>query len=635
MNSKTGKKFWKYKRFWLVIILAIIAALGLSILRSAKAAQNMAAALAAKAIQTTTVEKGSISDTIEGSGTLKVAETEEVYIPSGLTASEILVETGDTVKAGDILAKIDDDSILNALVSAESSIKSIKDTLNSGSSLTSLEKEQLNNKKEALEDLKETLTTLRENPVVTATTDGTVGAISLAKTNESKPSTPSTSTQNSSTSSLSDAQSAVSSMSSMSDTGDDGVTFISLVASTRPVAVVAAEEDLETTEEQEDITFYEAEGSEDGDNSDDNQNTGSSTDPTASREPAPITSFSSVKEQLPATLKAGELVSKSTIEQQDTDEGYTISISWNADSEKFEAGRTYTATVELTAKESYSFSDAADQTLKTVIDSANFDFVDEEGSDKSSTLKFTIKYEIPPDKSSSGEIITSDVENPTGGTNDSLSGFSGSFSDGSSSGSVSSAAATDVASLYNSYQDSAFTLNKSDKVLVSITVDELDILSVKVGQKATITLNAISGKEFEGSISKVADAATTSGGSSKYAVEITLPKDEQMKIGMSATAVITTSEASDILTLPMNALQQRGNETFVYTQQDEEGNLSGEVAVETGLSNSSTVEIKSGLSEGDTVYYIKADSSMENFDFGGGDMPKGGPSGDGPGAPND
>ncbi len=155
-------------------------------------------------------------------------------------------------------------------------------------------------------------------------------------------------------------------------------------------------------------------------------------------------------------------------------------------------------------------------------------------------------------------------------------------------------------------------------------MDELDILSVSEGQTAKITLDAIEGEEYEGTITKVASSASGGNGSTKYEVEITIPMNENMRIGMSASASIQVSEAQDVLTIPMTALQQRGEETFVYTEKDNEGNLSGEVVVETGLSDGQSVEILSGLEEGDTVYYTRTNgSSTGEIEFGG-EMPGGG-----------
>ena len=74
---------------------------------------------------------------------------------------------------------------------------------------------------------------------------------------------------------------------------------------------------------------------------------------------------------------------------------------------------------------------------------------------------------------------------------------------------------------------------------------------------------------------------------------------------MNASAVITIEERENVVTIPVNALWERRDQVFVYTQADEEGNLSGEQEVSTGLSDGDKVEITEGLSEGDKVYYQK------------------------------
>ena len=85
-----------------------------------------------------------------------------------------------------------------------------------------------------------------------------------------------------------------------------------------------------------------------------------------------------------------------------------------------------------------------------------------------------------------------------------------------------------------------------------------------------------------------------------------------MKLGMSVSATIQIDESEDAVLIPVNALQEKGNSTFVYTGKDEDGNLTDEGEVETGLSDGSQVN---GLSNGDTVYYLKAESSDSGFDM--------------------
>ena len=143
----------------------------------------------------------------------------------------------------------------------------------------------------------------------------------------------------------------------------------------------------------------------------------------------------------------------------------------------------------------------------------------------------------------------------------------------------------------------------------------MDILSVEKGQTAVITLDALENQEFEGTITKVSATSSSGSSSAKYPVEITMKKTDDMKLGMSVSAIIQIDESKDAVLIPVNALQEKGNSTFVYTGTDEDGNPTGETEVETGLSDGSQVEIISGLKSGDTVYYLKAESSDSGFDM--------------------
>lgn len=85
-------------------------------------------------------------------------------------------------------------------------------------------------------------------------------------------------------------------------------------------------------------------------------------------------------------------------------------------------------------------------------------------------------------------------------------------------------------------------------------MDELDINSVELGQKAVVTFDAIEDQEFEGEVTKIGNTASVSGGVAKYTITITIPEDDKMKQGMNASATITIEDREDVLTLPMNAL---------------------------------------------------------------------------------
>lgn len=127
-----------------------------------------------------------------------------------------------------------------------------------------------------------------------------------------------------------------------------------------------------------------------------------------------------------------------------------------------------------------------------------------------------------------------------------------------------------------------FTISPDDTMTLNVSVDELDINSVEIGQEAAITFDAIEDKEFTGEVTEIGNTASVSGGVAKYTVSVSVPKDEQMKQGMNASATVTIENRENVITIPVNALQEKGDRVFVYTSTDEEGNLSGETEVKTG-----------------------------------------------------
>ena len=372
-------------------------------------------------------------------------------------------------------------------------------------------------------------------------------------------------------------------------------------------------------------------------------------------------------------------------------------ITWNPNDSTFAADTAYQALVLLSASDGYCFT--ASSVLGTTIGTISGIQVTDNGK----TLEFQIAFpQTAPDtddskKQDNGNSESTDTdgsgngssnenngsqgnaqsgndgntgdtsENSQNASGDAASGNAGgtgqnggtSGTDGTSSQQSSAASdSTDSSSQTESSQYStdvtAFTVSSNENMCLSVSVDELDINSVETGQTAVVTFDAIENKEFEGEVTKIGNTASVNGGVAKYTVEITIPKDDEMKQGMNASATITTEERKDVLTLPMNALQEQGDRTFVYTEKDSEGNLSGETEIQTGLTDGSTVEITEGLEEGDTVYYMRSDSSQSGSssemqdmsggpggdmgdmgDFGGGSDGNsgGGPGGNGGGAP--
>ena len=149
----------------------------------------------------------------------------------------------------------------------------------------------------------------------------------------------------------------------------------------------------------------------------------------------------------------------------------------------------------------------------------------------------------------------------------------------------------------------AFTIAAGGEMRLVVTVDELDILSLQVGQGVWITLDALPEERFPGEVTRVNTGGGADWGDARYSVEITLPRREEMLPGMTASAVITIMEVRDILVIPAEAVQENGDSVYVYTQSDGGAPTSPQEVV-TGRSDGIYVEILQGLSAGDRVYYM-------------------------------
>lgn len=152
-------------------------------------------------------------------------------------------------------------------------------------------------------------------------------------------------------------------------------------------------------------------------------------------------------------------------------------------------------------------------------------------------------------------------------------------------------------------------VTQQNTMTLSITVDELDILKLKIGQDAWITVDAITGKQFTATITDIGNNGANNGGNSKFTVQLRLDRAENMLSGMNATATITLQSTGGAASVPVAALVENGAETVIYTGYDEEsGALLNPVVVTLGVSDGENVQILSGLAEGATYYYAYYDT---------------------------
>ena len=182
---------------------------------------------------------------------------------------------------------------------------------------------------------------------------------------------------------------------------------------------------------------------------------------------------------------------------------------------------------------------------------------------------------------------------------------------------------------------------------MTLNVDELQILSMQVGQNVQIRADAIPDQTFNGVVTNVSSAGTTTSGTTTYPVTIRIDDYGQLLPGMNATAEIVVDSAEDALSVPNGAIVRGG---YVLVTEDSpsaanavEGMTAPEgyvyVAVETGVSDDNYIQVTAGLEEGDTVAYdadaasLASNSSQDMMmpgGMGGGAPMGGGPGGGGP-----
>jgi len=192
---------------------------------------------------------------------------------------------------------------------------------------------------------------------------------------------------------------------------------------------------------------------------------------------------------------------------------------------------------------------------------------------------------------------------------------------------------------------SVCTLTGTGGFTLALSIDELDIASVKLGQSATVTLDALEG-EFTGTVTNISYSGSGSYVTSYTATISTEPIDGAYP-GMSASAEIITETSGETLIVPVSAVQYEGDTAFVYMAADDvqagstlaDGALDldklTKITVTTGMSDGSYIAVTAeGLAVNDVIWvpertstatYSEDDeTAVTSFTMGGGmTMPSG------------
>jgi len=197
---------------------------------------------------------------------------------------------------------------------------------------------------------------------------------------------------------------------------------------------------------------------------------------------------------------------------------------------------------------------------------------------------------------SGGSTSSSSSSSSTGSSGASVAGGLGGGGASSSSSSASGGS-------------SFITLAQVSRFKMEVSLSESDIGSVKVGQSATVTVNAASGEQFAARVADIGVlSSSSSSGSSSSAVSypVTLSLDQtgtSLKAGMSATADIVTSQVTG-LAVPSQALSGS-----TVTVEAADGSQTAQ-RVQTGVVGDATTQVISGLKAGDKVVVRSAAATL-------------------------
>jgi len=159
---------------------------------------------------------------------------------------------------------------------------------------------------------------------------------------------------------------------------------------------------------------------------------------------------------------------------------------------------------------------------------------------------------------------------------------------------------TTAGSSTNTSNQAIASIKTGNSTAVTVSVAEVDVAKIQVGQRATITFDAIANKTFTGKVMGINTTGAVSSGVTTYPAVIQLDDTSDSSIfpNMSATANIISKVKDNVILVPSSAVSTTGSTSTVKVMKN--GQITP-VTVEVGDSSDSQTEIISGISEGDTI----------------------------------
>jgi HlyD family secretion protein len=548
-RSNRGRWIWAGLA---LIVLAIAAALLLSRTSSPSSAPT---------VSTTTVASGNIVATVDGSGTIAAAQSLDLPFQTSGTVTQVLVKEGDSVKAGQVLAQLDDRDLQVQLASAQAALDSTKTKLtqtkdgNVQPAEIAAQQAAIANAQAQLRSAQAQLEALK-NPTADkiSSAEATVRQAELdlqSQTNNSSASkTKAEQDLQKATDALTQAQSAYSTAQQnwqhVQDEGTDPTnpTTTDSQGKNKPNKLNDAER------QQYYDKFVQAE--------------------------AALHSAETSVQQAQVTYDNARAAEPNTIQQAEA---------------KLADARAQLAALQNPSKTDIAQKQASVDQARASLNQAqaNLDKLRAPGTQSDVDIQQSSVTQAEQSlKQAQLKLEQATLKAPFDGVVSAVNIVVG----GSSSGGTSSSSTA---------SSGAISLIDRSTLHVDLKLSENDVAKVQLGQKVTLTIDALKDWKADGTVSYIAPSAETSNGVVTYAVRVSFPdSDDRVKVGMTANLSIATAKKDNVLLVPNSALLPKGAGHAVQVP-SADGKTTTEVEVQTGLTDGTNTEITSGLKQGDTI----------------------------------
>ncbi len=148
--------------------------------------------------------------------------------------------------------------------------------------------------------------------------------------------------------------------------------------------------------------------------------------------------------------------------------------------------------------------------------------------------------------------------------------------------------------------DATIELADTSRYHVDILIDETEIAQLKVGQKASLTFDALSDVKVTGVVARINPAGTVSNGVVNYSVRITLdPTKAALRTDMTANATVTIDTHANVLAVPGGAIRSDKQGGYYVNVVDASSGTAKQVTVTTGYTNGDLTEVAVKEGSGD------------------------------------